>query len=523
MGDITDLTDPHAYPLPQPSAVELRETHISWVFLTEGEVYKVKKPVWFPFLDFRSRDARLLACEAEVVLNQRLAAGTYYGVVPVRRDSDGKLHVRADGEVVDWAVHMLRLPDALRADSRLAQGSLAPLHIDAIATRIASFHASALDSAWWGAPDVIRRNVRENFSEAAAGIQEHLTPAEILELEAYQLEFIECHRGLLQRRATEGRIREGHGDLRLEHIYIGEAEAEPTAGKPAARELAIIDCVEFAERFRCSDVCSDIAFLSMDFAAHGRVDLAERFVAKYARASQDYELYALVDFYESYRAFIRGKLALLGGSEEARRYFTLALSTQRRSLVTPAVVVVGGTIASGKSTIAEALGERLSAPVIDADRSRKHLLGVVEDAPLRTGPFEGAYTPAVTRSVYAEMMRRARHVLGSGRPVILDASFRTADMRRSARDLAEAYEVPFVMVECRARADVRRARLVERSKALSISDGRLEIAGAFEARFEPMTELGRAQRVIVDTEQPIEKTLERIARSLQLWPHGLVA
>jgi uncharacterized protein len=523
---VADLLRPEAYPTPHPGRVELRETHVSNVFLTEGEVFKVKKPVRFAFLDFRTIDARRRACEAEVQLNARLAAGTYLGLVPVRRDAEGRHHFGPVGEVVDWAVHMVRLPDDLRADERLATGRLTPAHIDAMATMLADFHARArCDAATevWGTPDAIARNVRENFVEVDAAKEGLLTIREASEIEGWQLALLRDRARAFDRRRAAGRVREGHGDLRLEHFYLGDDG-----------ELTVIDCVEFSERFRCADVCADVAFLSMDLAAHGHAELAERFVARYARASDDYDLYALIDFYESYRAYVRGKISALsarhatGGLREsaradARRHFVLSLSVGRRSLLEPVVVAVGGVIASGKSTIAEALSDRLSAPVIDADRTRKYLLGVPATAHDTSGAFQGPYDLAMTDRVYAEMMLRASTVLESGRPVVLDASFRTEELRRAARDLAAEHGVPFLFVDCSAPADVCRERLHQRERETSVSDGRLEIFDAFCARVEPATELPSSERVVVDTNRPLEETLAALDEHLRIWPPGLTS
>ena len=392
------------------------------------------------------------------------------------------------GDVVDWAVHMLRLPDELRADERLAAGTLTAKHVDAIASSLADFHARArCDAATseWGTLDAIVRNVRENFDEVDAAREGLLTAAQAREVECWQLDFLRDRARIFERRRESGRIREGHGDLPLEHFYLGDAG-----------ELTIIDCIEFSERFRCADVCADVAFLSMDLAAHGHVELAERLLARYARAADDYDLYALVDFYESYRAYVRGKVSALTTRQtssvlrdlalaDARRHFALALSAGRRSLLEPVVVAVGGVIASGKSTIADALGDRLSAPVIDADRTRKHLVGLAPTTHDTSGAFEGPYDLAMTDRVYAEMMLRASTVLESGRPVVLDASFRTEELRRAARDLAAEHGVPFLMVDCRARPEVCRERLVRREREASVSDGRLAIFDAFCARVEP--------------------------------------
>jgi aminoglycoside phosphotransferase family enzyme len=298
-----DLMRPDAYPAPHPAKVELRETHVSRVFMTPSDVYKVKKAVTFPFLDFGTLDARRRACEAEVLLNSRLATGVYFGLVPVRRDEAGRHHFGPQGEVVDWAVHMLRLSDAFRADERLSVGTLRPEHIDSAASLLADFHARArCDSSTsaWGTITAIAKNVSENFEEVDAAEEGLLTAPQAHEVEDFQLEFLRTRARIFERRAEQGRIREGHGDLKLDHLYVGDDGG-----------LTIIDCIEFSERFRCGDVCADIAFLSMDLAAHGRVDLAERLLARYARAADDFELYALVDFYESYRAYVRGKISTL--------------------------------------------------------------------------------------------------------------------------------------------------------------------------------------------------------------------
>lgn len=514
---VTDLLRPDAYPVPPPDGVELRETHISSVFLTASDVYKVKKPVVFPFLDFGTLEKRRRACEAEVVLNQRLATGVYLGVVPVRRGADGRCHVRPDGEIVDWAVHMLRLPDALRADMKLAEGTLGKDDIDAIAAHLAAFHArvrSDATTAQWGTPDAIEESVIDNFEETRAAAAAYLSEAERDELEAWQLGLLGARRRTFERRCLGGFVREGHGDLRLDHIYLG----------PEPRGITVLDCIEFSDRFRCGDVASDLAFLSMDLAARGHVDLAERLIARYARESNDYELYEVIDFYESYRACVRAKIATIMGAEaDARRHFALALASHRSALLPPMVVAVGGPIASGKSTVAEVIANRLSAPVLDADRTRKHLLGVRPTERMPAAAFDGAYDTRVTDRVYAEMMWRASIVLESRRSVVLDASFRTVEMRLAARELAREHGVPFLVVECRARPEVCKERLARREKEMTVSDGRREIFDAFVARWQPMTELPRGQHLVVDTERPLGDTLASVERRIATWPEGLVA
>ncbi|HEY3820307.1 MAG TPA: AAA family ATPase [Polyangiaceae bacterium] len=509
------------------AAAAVVETHISRVYLLDHDVFKIKRPVDMGFLDFTTLDRREAACRAEVLLNARLAPDVYRGVVPVRRGQGGGLSLDGEGPVVDWAVHMRRLPDERRADTLLERGELDGSAIDAIAVRLARFHETARSDdfvASFGAPEAIARNVEENFAQTR-GLLEGCGPEEVAEIVRWQTAFLRGHTALFASRAAEGRVRDGHGDLRLEHVYL-EGEQAPT----------IIDCIEFNDRFRYADVCADVAFLSMDLEAHGRVDLAERLLARYAREANDYDLYALVDFYESYRAFVRAKVAAFLAADpdvrdetrrraavEARRHVMLALAADRRSLLSPAVVAVGGIIASGKSTIAEHLAEEMSAPIIDADRTRKSMVGVDPRQPLHEAAWTGTYDVSFTDRVYAEVMRRAEVVLASGRPVVLDASFREPAMRATARELAVAHGLPFRFVECRADPEVCRARLKARERTAGVSDGRLAIFDAFRARFEPVTELSPTEHTVLDTAASVEESLGVVRRHLATWPKGFFA
>lgn len=529
-----DLLRPEAYGRKPPFKVELIETHISLVFLAEGVVYKVKKPVDLGFLDFRGLDDRKRACEAEVALNRRLAPHVYFGIIPVRRagvdasgEPSGSAGLVGDGPIVDWAVHMIRLPDARRADVMLARGALGAPQIERIARTIARFHREGRvgeEAARFGSPEAVEANVRENFEQTRGLLGKYLRPEEAEELERSQLGFVRAEAALFRERAVSGRVRDGHGDLRLEHVYFEDE-----------KRVTVLDCVEFSDRYRIGDTCSDIAFLSMDLAFHGRVDLAEQLLAAYAREAGDFDLFSLVDFYEGYRAYVRGKVASIlaadagAGSEararaeeEARRYFLLALSAKRAPVVAPSVVAIGGIIGSGKSTLAAALSGEMAAPVVEADRTRKQLMGVEPTVKLFEGTFQGAYDPGFTQKVYDEVLRRGSKVLGSGRPVILDASFRSASMRRAARELAERFRVPFRFIECGADPEVCKSRLKARRVESEVSDGRLEIFDDFAKSFEAVTELSPGEHIRVDTGQPLASSLESLRKAVSTWPKGLV-
>lgn len=515
--------------------VEIVETHVSRVFLRPHDVLKVKRAVDLGFLDFSTVAKRRAACEAEVELNRRLAPpGVYLGVVPILRDEEGRHRVGFDEAqaatpgraLVDHAVWMRRLDAAQRADRLVVEDRLGEAELEAIAVRVARFHAAArADSATaaFGRREAIERNVRENFDQTRERITRYLDPALAAEVERWQLDFLSRRAALLATRVDEGRIRDGHGDLRLEHVYL-----DPASG------VVIVDCIEFNDRFRFADVAADVAFLAMDLTRLGRADLAERFLALYARESDDYGLFALIDFYESYRAWVRGKVAAFVADDaglaaelreqaagEARRYFLLALASERRPLLPPALIAVGGTIATGKSTVAEWISGATGGPAIDADRTRKRLLGVEPTTPLDERPFAGAYDPAATDRVYAELLRRADTVLDSGRPAVLDASFRARRHREAARRLARERGVAFTFVECRAPAQVCRDRLVDRRRRRGVSDGRLEIFEDFTASWEEADDLAGDERLVLDTTRDPGELRAELRRRLATWPAAL--
>lgn len=510
----------------QEMAGELEETHISWVVLRPHEVFKVKKPVSLGFLDFTTTAQRLAACKAEVALNRRLAPEVYRDVVPVTRDATGRHQLGGKGEAVDWAVHMRRMPIGDRADRRLAEGRLDRAHLDGLARRLAIFHAEARrdeETARHGTARAVGVNVRENFEQTRDAIHRFLQPQEAREIEARQMAFLDDNATLFAQRIRDGRVCDGHGDLRLEHVYFDDRDT-----------VTVLDCIEFNERFRCADVCADVAFLAMDLTWHQQADLAEGFLASYARHANDFDLYALVDFYESYRAYVRGKIASLMASaeasgpvareraeQEARRYFLLALAAERRPLLPPVVVAVGGIIAAGKSTVAQEVAAPLTAPIVASDPTRKHLLDVAPTEPVHDPAFDGAYSEALTDQVYEEMMRRAAVVLASGRPVIFDASFRSQGSRQQARALAARFDVPFYFIECQVAPAVARQRLRRRAEERSVSDGRLEIFEDFRQRWQPVRTLSPDEHLVLDTGLPLRSNLATLRQHLPVWPRGL--
>jgi uncharacterized protein len=280
---LDDLRRPEAYPVPRPSQVTQVTTHISWVFLTDREVWKLKRPVDYGFVNYTMLERRRRCCEDEVRLNRRLAPDVYFGVVPVRLGPQGH-GFGADGEIVDYAVRMRRLADEQSAEALLRRRALTPDQLTRLAERLARFFADAAPAPEAGAIEAICDNVVENFVQVEPFVGRFASQDTSDAVRAWQLGILARHAGRFRARVEQGRIRDGHGDLRLEHVYFEEAEP------------LVIDCVEFNERLRGGDAAADVAFLAMELTVRSRADLAERFLADFAVASDDHDLYGVVDF-----------------------------------------------------------------------------------------------------------------------------------------------------------------------------------------------------------------------------------
>jgi hypothetical protein len=510
---VDDLRRPAAYPEPRPSSVSLVTTHISWVFLTDRDVWKLKRPVDYGFVDYTTLDRRRHCCDEEVRLNRRLAPDVYLGVVPVRLGPQGHTF-GPDGTIVDYAVRMRRLPDEASADALLRRGALPATHLTRLATRLARFYAESAPASEYGAPDVIRANVTENFAQVEPFVGRFVTPETFDQVRAWQEGFLGREAARFRARAAQGRIREGHGDLRLEHVYFEDHEG---------REPIVIDAIEFNERFRMGDVAADVAFLTMELTARARVDLAEAFLARFAEETDDHDLYGVADFYASYRAWVRGKVAAFLAADsttppdkaarkarEAQALFALARAyTESPGLAAP-MIAVGGLIGSGKSTVAEALGAALACPVLGSDRVRKALAGV----PSTTRAPDDAYSAAFSERTFEELFRRAEVVLTAGRGVILDATFRSRDLRLRARDLARRHGRRFLFVETVCDEATLRERLRRRAGGPSVSDATEGLLERFQREFEPVTELASREHIPVDSARPTAEQVEVVRAAL---------
>lgn len=503
-----------AYPegLEWDGPVQEIQTHLSSVFLTAFRVVKLRKSVDLGFVDFSSRAKRNADCLAEVALNRRLAQDVYLGVAPLLRTPPGyrlgpvgEALATVDGQVPEHAVVMRRLPEGADALSRLERGALGEPELDGVAQRLADFHAEVgmgkpapFDTEMW------RRRIWEPLEACLDSLTrgESVAPEQMATLaERARTRFAALREDFEQRR-SEGRAVEGHGDVHLQHVWF----------EAGAREPLLVDCVEFDQALRQIDVASEVAFLAMDLAYRGRPELAEYFLWRYADVTDDWGLYAVVDFHMAYRALVRAKVADLAARdgelapkqrEAAARSATHHVSLAEAALAEPVpgrIVVLCGHVGSGKSSVARALASELRGVVLATDRVRRHQGVEAEAGALPRTLDAGRYRPEARAAAYAGLLARSVAPARSGRTVLLDATYERQDLRAEARAFAREQGFEAWLVHVRCDPQLARKRLQRRqAEGGDPSEAGPELLAPSLTRFEPPDEWPADRRAVVDT------------------------
>jgi len=516
------MSDPTFYPHEVRGPTQ-QETHISKVFLTGPYVYKIKKPVDLGFANFTSLEQRRFFCDQEVLLNQRLTDGIYLGVIPIGHDGR-QFRLNASENVVEYAVKMRQLPVAATMRKRLSDDRMHRSDLYRLAARLAGFHETARC--------VTDPSVRTYAQSACTENFRQIMPYSGKVLDAGQYDFIRAatfnyfirYRDLLEKRIASDRFRDGHGDLRTEHVYF-----------TADGRIQILDCIEFNERLRLVDTASDLAFLIMDLEYRRNSEAARELLRCYYDRCDDLGMPALMDFYKCYRAMVRCKVNCIRlGSRDlssqlrsvltanAQRYLHLAHYYARR-FSRPTIWVFCGLPGSGKSTLAAGLADLLAIESRNSDRVRKEMAGL---SPLArgNGPADkGIYNPEMSAKVYAHLYNLARKAVAECRSLILDATYSAVAHRDSLRHLVDDCGSRIFFAECRTGDDGLRRRLTRRETALSVSDARTAHLGLLKARFDPLLEIPPGQHVVLDTGGTREDCLRQLLIAAYLdkvdpWP-----
>jgi aminoglycoside phosphotransferase family enzyme/predicted kinase len=449
------LLDPSVYP-DRPRAVQVVETHISRVFLTDHFVYKLKKPVRFDFLDFSTLEKREQACREEVRLNRRMTHDVYLSVVPVTVEPSGELMLGGHGRVVDWLVQMRRLPAGRMLDELIRNGHLTDVDVRRLTDRLSSYYTASQ-------PLIVRpeefhaslvAHVKENFQTLLSAAD--VNPSELRQSHTAQMRLLKCRPELFHARALDGRMIDGHGDLRPEHICL-------------VNPPAVFDCVEFSADLRRVDVLDELCFLAMECDLLNADSVGRSILDAYLAKSHDRPPPEILPFYKAYRACVRAKIAALrmkqvsGETRRAQvdlcnRYLKLANRYVHNAGTRPLLLVVTGLMGTGKSTLARLLANELEIEVLRTDEMRKDLIPATN----ASDAFgEGRYRPEARARVYKELIRRTAERLSAGTSVILDGTFTRAADRDAAVRLGQQSAAGVVVLECVC----PRATAIERIRA----------------------------------------------------------
>jgi aminoglycoside phosphotransferase family enzyme/predicted kinase len=478
---LTELLDARAYPH-RCDAIELIETHISWVLKTGTYVYKIKRPVDLGFVDFSTLARRRHFCSEELRLNRRFAPSLYVDVVGIVRGAGG-IRVGGEGEPFEYAVRMRQFDADWQLDRRLAAGVLGVEELGEFGATLAGQHADlprCEPTTAFGTAAAVYAPVVENFKQIAASRLSAVQSSECATIAAWS----ERRHGELNAwfdaRRAGGHVRECHGDLHLSNLV-----ALPDG-------IHAFDCIEFSDPLRWIDVISDVAFLVMDCAVRERGDLGYAFLSRYLETSGDYLGCRLLDFYLVYRSMVRAKVAALSAQEGAdvdcqrrfEQHVGYALARVRRGR--GALVLMCGLSGSGKSWLAQRLVTRLPALRIRSDVERKRLAGLDVLARSDSPIDAGLYRRNMSDAVYARLADCAEAVVAGGELAIVDATFLDATRRQTFRELAARLGVGCLTVHCDAPPEILESRVANRdSTGDDASEATIEVLAAQRRTFLP--------------------------------------
>ena len=477
------------------------DTHANVIFLAGDRALKVKRAVRLPFLDYSSLAKRQAACASELEVNRVFAPELYRRVVPIVRDSTGRLALGGDGEPIEWAVEMLRFDENQTLDRIAEVRGIDDALARKLAETIVAMHArvpvvdasswiAALDrflpqnaAAFWEAPALFPPDLAAKLDYAARAALERLRP-------------------LLAGRGRRGLVRRGHGDLHLGNIALLEGRPVP------------FDAIEFDPDVAAGDVLYDLAFVLMDLLERGLGRAANIVFNGYCtqlQSAEDLDGLAALPFFLSVRAAIRAKVTAArlqyagpkdqaSLSEAAKAYFRLA--TELLSPPPPMLIAIGGLSGTGKSSLARELAPHVApapgALLLRSDVERKRLFGVAETEHL---PPE-AYSAEATARVYGIVADKASRVLAARHSAIVDAVFAKPEERTAVEAIAASAKTAFRGLFLVADIQTRLDRVGTRD--LDASDANAAVAVQQES-----FALGRIAWIEIDASGSLPQTLER--------------
>lgn len=464
--------------------VEVRSTHMSWIVLTAEHAYKLKRPVQLDFADMRDPAVRAASCRHELVLNDVLAPGLGIAVRGVVAGPEGyDLADDDDPRAIDHVIEMHRYDEGRTMRSMVERGVLTSAQARAAGRCLGAFHRVA---------ERVRTPVDEQARfDANADALWHLAPDPALQRDVRALQrfagaFVRMWAEVLAARAANGRVVDGHGDVRAEHVLLDEDGA-----------VRILDRLDI-DALRRVDVADDLAFLVMDLEACDGAGYVGDVLEGYAEGGGTVPPTALLAYFAAYRALVRAKVSLLpdaAGGDQAAALVALARANAWRARG-PLLLLVTGPPASGKSTLAAALGHAAGIPVLSSDAVRAE------------HPALG-YGDAARASIYRELARRA---VSEG-TFVVDATFGEAGLQDAFfRAIAEQPQRTTLTIECDAPAAVRVERAAARRQRAepSLSAAGPDVAEELGERFTSVPASRTDGRLVVDATTTTEEQLDAV-------------
>ncbi|MEZ4743789.1 MAG: AAA family ATPase [Bdellovibrionota bacterium] len=456
------------------SAVEFKETHISLVYLTKNFVYKMKKDACYDFLDFSTYEKRLAACQDELFLNKRLAPDTYLQIVFITINTSGELEINGAGKKIEPVIMMKRLPAHLMLDQLISSDKLTVAQLQQLSSFLSDFYMAQhpiledADAYLTYIHNHVEQNRTVLLDNAAPHIRDKIRAAH-----SAQLMFLDLEEDQLRQRVENGHIIHGHGDLRPEHICL-----QPSMP-------VIFDCIEFNREFATLDVLDELSFLAVECEHMGNEECGNYILHAYKERSHDFPKDPrLAEFYKSYRASVRAKIAAIRyhqtkdfavakhQAELVDHYCNIAYRHACR-LQGKWVFVIGGGMGTGKSTLAEAIAKRYGAELLQTDAIRKELFSENSE---KNFFGEGLYTQENRQSVYQELIRRLDDLLDRGLTVVLDGSFLSETIRHQVEQTVEKYTAHYRLIWCHCDNQISKERISKRlASGKSLSEARPEL------------------------------------------------
>ena len=486
--------------------VTIRRSHIALIFFAGDYVYKLKRAVMYPGVDFSTPEKRKLACIAEMKRSTIYAPHLIVGVKPIRRQKNGKIKIGgAIGEEIDSVIVEKRLPNKAILSFLLPSESFSRFEAMNLAEHLADLHAKAkiFHTKW--SIDTIQNIILENESILAC-FPSAINLNALNSLTQKSLEILKKNESLIKFRQKSGHVRKCHGDLLLSNIAYDKGK------------FLFFSPIEYNDTLDCIDTLYDLSFLTMDLEAKGLRNLSNILFNHYMAFMNDIDGYPLMGLYQSMRAASRAAVcakisAISSGDEkqhmvrETQKYFELAC----HFLINfrPVLIACGGLSDSGKSCVARHIASLMNpspgAIILKEDVIKKQITGLSDHQRFN----KTIDTPVFEKVVYEVLYQHALSALSAGSTVILDAVFHDPAERKKVEQLAKDLNVSFLGLWMDAPLKVRIERM--QKQHIAPSDTRKET----NPERQLCMEIGQISWHKINTNCPKDETIKHVLEILK--------